>query len=853
MGVDLSDAKTLLDVEDVVEPSQIRQLCFQGRLTFYLHESLLNKSPKLASLLKYPLGYKGPIIVNDIPDSTGHVLVHFLCSGNYQCLKLRDRTEEETIGFELSVALDTCIAARSLELPDLQSLAEQEAVRLGERTSITSLIEIIEFLDMRLDIIPKIAMYLQDRLLRIAHGSSTETGGQILSHLTVPKTASMVLLKALVIAMTKWLTQKAAGDSCPVSVLQNGSERGYVIREKEKGEDAELVRLRGQGMKMGRHLGEKQQRLGSLERKGPEGGIATKGRVQLNAELPRRPHKPATSGKEKGECTTSSRYEAAQPLATADQSQLVGVGPRTNKTKRSLVQPEGFGEKKLTERSCNEMKGSAVTEERPVAWDSRGFEKIGPNVWRLHESEIENNFATVDDQGPLRISRSILKKCPKLASRLEGPFFFSKPRGTIDIEDISYDTGHIVIHFLITGKYQCLKPKGDTDDERNISQLATAFRTYATAVDLDLELLQDLAEGEIQQLEDKMNLVSFAQTLDGLDLALDHYPKLATRLKTRIFLFSIRSPQKDIDDMVAQLGAPKKASMVFLQYLVQTKSLENDEEDAKNASSEKKEEEANGDLQRKAELELVRLIKNLEERQYEAEALDFDQSLRETAIKEVVEKSMLESRRFINQGILSSRDQVRLLELDLKIGIRARHLASCEKELTASKQRLDRLTTLVQGIVKQVTDEREIGLLLEQQRNQKGLLSADQQLRLDKLREEKTEEILNCGSLSERLKDRLEVLKKNLKKAPVDGEQILLESDEEQANSGEATPTIPRPYSPYRSRLGKASGSASFDDLASSSSGSPGQMTPSSSSQSVAGEESSKDREDEKLDWWWRE
>ncbi|KAH7158501.1 hypothetical protein DER46DRAFT_662485 [Fusarium sp. MPI-SDFR-AT-0072] len=43
-------------------------------------------------------------------------------------------------------------------------------------------------------------------------------------------------------------------------------------------------------------------------------------------------------------------------------------------------------------------------------------------------------------QGPLLIPRTILKKCPKLAVRLDKKHIFSKPLDTVDIEDYPFST-----------------------------------------------------------------------------------------------------------------------------------------------------------------------------------------------------------------------------------------------------------------------------------------------------------------------------------------------------------------------------------------------------------------------------
>ncbi|EXL70299.1 hypothetical protein FOPG_13841 [Fusarium oxysporum f. sp. conglutinans race 2 54008] len=116
-------------------------------------------------------------------------------------------------------------------------------------------------------------------------------------------------------------------------------------------------------------------------------------------------------------------------------------------------------------------------------------------------------------QGHPLIPRTILKKCSKLAALLDKKQIFSKPLYTVDIEDCPFSVGHIIIHYLITDKYQCLKPEGQTEDDRSCSELATAFRAHAAAVDLELPSLQLLASSEMRRLEGESEF-----SLDNADI-----------------------------------------------------------------------------------------------------------------------------------------------------------------------------------------------------------------------------------------------------------------------------------------------------------------------------------------------
>ncbi|EGU77975.1 hypothetical protein FOXB_11540 [Fusarium oxysporum f. sp. conglutinans Fo5176] len=138
-------------------------------------------------------------------------------------------------------------------------------------------------------------------------------------------------------------------------------------------------------------------------------------------------------------------------------------------------------------------------------------------------------------QGHPLIPRTILKKCSKLAALLDKKQIFSKPLYTVDIEDCPFSVGHIIIHYLITDKYQCLKPEGQTEDDRSCSELATAFRAHAAAVDLELPSLQLLASSEMRRLEGESEF-----SLDNADIeqhrtttrsVSDNYGKLCISLQ----------------------------------------------------------------------------------------------------------------------------------------------------------------------------------------------------------------------------------------------------------------------------------------------------------------------------------
>ncbi|KAH7214592.1 hypothetical protein DER44DRAFT_133417, partial [Fusarium oxysporum] len=176
-------------------------------------------------------------------------------------------------------------------------------------------------------------------------------------------------------------------------------------------------------------------------------------------------------------------------------------------------------------------------------------------------------------QGPLLIPRTILKKCPKLAVRLDKKHIFSKPLDTVDIEDYPFLVGHIIIHYLVTDKYQCLNPEWKTEDERNCSELATAFRAHAAAVDLELPILQLLASYEMRRLEGKLSVVSITRTLNDIGLPLDLYPTITANFVAYAIRLPASPSQKCKDEMMNQLGVPENVAMVLVKCFLQSKGI----------------------------------------------------------------------------------------------------------------------------------------------------------------------------------------------------------------------------------------------------------------------------------------
>ncbi|PNP56870.1 hypothetical protein THARTR1_03105 [Trichoderma harzianum] len=63
-----------------------------------------------------------------------------------------------------------------------------------------------------------------------------------------------------------------------------------------------------------------------------------------------------------------------------------------------------------------------------------------------------------------------------------------------------HEVAHVVVHYLFTDTYQCLRPKGSSLNEKLIAEFLTSIRVYVVARDYKLPLLEELAQAEITRL-----------------------------------------------------------------------------------------------------------------------------------------------------------------------------------------------------------------------------------------------------------------------------------------------------------------------------------------------------------------
>ncbi|KAI1363135.1 hypothetical protein F5Y08DRAFT_340985 [Xylaria arbuscula] len=97
---------------------------------------------------------------------------------------------------------------------------------------------------------------------------------------------------------------------------------------------------------------------------------------------------------------------------------------------------------------------------------------------------------------------SFLDEHPKLTKRLT---WNGGHTLTCDFKDTDDSVGHVLIHYLLTGKYQSLKPQNQSLSTSNDADFTTAVRTYKFTEDFDLPKLKFLSRHEMKRAGNQLH------------------------------------------------------------------------------------------------------------------------------------------------------------------------------------------------------------------------------------------------------------------------------------------------------------------------------------------------------------
>lgn len=102
---------------------------------------MIQPYPQLLYLLD-SWSYK--IYLKDVDEGIGHVIIHFLHTGTYQCLQPEERSTPEKQTIEFRTSIWVYVAARTYKIAELEKLASREAEILSHKLDFSSILNELE-------------------------------------------------------------------------------------------------------------------------------------------------------------------------------------------------------------------------------------------------------------------------------------------------------------------------------------------------------------------------------------------------------------------------------------------------------------------------------------------------------------------------------------------------------------------------------------------------------------------------------------------------------------------------------------------------------------------------------------
>ncbi|PFH57839.1 hypothetical protein XA68_14492 [Ophiocordyceps unilateralis] len=105
-----------------------------------------------------------------------------------------------------------------------------------------------------------------------------------------------------------------------------------------------------------------------------------------------------------------------------------------------------------------------------------------------------NISVLLNDGTCLYVPKSLLPYLPQHQDHLAATGIVRVP------DEITLDVAHVLIHYLLTDTYQCLRPKGPSPQDRLSAEFDTGVRVLAAARAYDLPRLKELAHAELTRV-----------------------------------------------------------------------------------------------------------------------------------------------------------------------------------------------------------------------------------------------------------------------------------------------------------------------------------------------------------------
>jgi hypothetical protein len=178
-----------------------------SRQAYYIPKDLLQRP----EWMKYSPGWIKPNMrLHSVDEDTGHVLVHYLCTGTYQTLDNMNASTDNNGRVEFKRAVMAYFAARTYELDGLQQLAMENIERCGMEMTTLDIVDLVnqEFSDI-VDKTGWFYDYLKEKAKKTFQDECTSFAeGDILDRITDVKLLKM-LAKCVVELYTTMVRDKA--------------------------------------------------------------------------------------------------------------------------------------------------------------------------------------------------------------------------------------------------------------------------------------------------------------------------------------------------------------------------------------------------------------------------------------------------------------------------------------------------------------------------------------------------------------------------------------------------------------------------------------------------------------------
>lgn len=178
----------------------------------------------------------------------------------------------------------------------------------------------------------------------------------------------------------------------------------------------------------------------------------------------------------------------------------------------------------------------------------------------------------VFDGMTLKIHEQFLAKEPWLVKKLAEEDQASRSRKfpELNLKHISHHVGHVLVHYLMTGCYDCLKAEGVSPDESTAQDFTTALRVYAVCRQHDMKALRDLAKNEIKWLGGKISIPRMVDAVEegypAVPLEDEWFPEY---LRSQMEAFHDGLTMASAADALEEIGQPLTMSKMLLSSIAE--------------------------------------------------------------------------------------------------------------------------------------------------------------------------------------------------------------------------------------------------------------------------------------------